>query len=108
MSLKLILRPEAEADALEAYRWYSEQLPGLGDDFLSEVERALETIGANPEASRANFDARLLGVWPRHDHRGRPLNSVVRANAPTLTHSRIVYTMCLCGFPGMKGSVALT
>ena len=52
MSLKLILRPEAEADALEAYRWYSEQLPGLGDDFLSEVERALETIRANPEANR--------------------------------------------------------
>ena len=52
MSLKLILRPEAEADALEAYRWYSEQLPGLGDDFLSEVERAIETVQASPEANR--------------------------------------------------------
>lgn len=50
MSLKLILRPEAEADALEAYRWYSEQLPGLGEEFLAEIDRALETIRANPEA----------------------------------------------------------
>ena len=52
MSLELVIRPEAEADALEAYRWYSEQLPGLGDDFLAEVDRALESIGANPEAHR--------------------------------------------------------
>jgi hypothetical protein len=52
MSLKLVIRPEAEADALEAYRWYSEQLPGLGDDFLVEIDRALESIGANPEAHR--------------------------------------------------------
>ena len=50
MSLELILRPEAEADALEAYRWYSEQLPGLGGEFLAEIDRALESILANPEA----------------------------------------------------------
>ena len=52
MSLELILRPEAEADALEAYRWYSEQVAGLGEDFLAEVERALESIRDNPEANR--------------------------------------------------------
>ena len=52
MSRELLLRPEAEADALEAYRWYNEQLPGLGEDFLTEVDRAIETIRANPEASR--------------------------------------------------------
>lgn len=52
MSLELILRPEAEADALEAYRWYSEQLPGLGEDFLAEIDHALESIRANPEAHR--------------------------------------------------------
>jgi plasmid stabilization system protein ParE len=52
MSLELVLRPEAEADALEAYRWYNEQLPGLGDDFLAEVERTIETIRTNPETNR--------------------------------------------------------
>ena len=52
MSLELILRSEAEADALEAYRWYSEQVPGLGDDFLAEVDRAIEAIRANPESNR--------------------------------------------------------
>jgi toxin ParE1/3/4 len=52
MSLELVIRPEAEADALEAYRWYGEQLPGLGDDFLTEIDRALENIRTNPEAHR--------------------------------------------------------
>lgn len=52
MSRELILRPEAEADALEAYRWYNEQVPGLGEEFLAEIDRALETIRANPEATR--------------------------------------------------------
>ena len=49
MSRELILRTEAEADALEAYQWYNEQLSGLGDDFLAEIDRALDTIQANPE-----------------------------------------------------------
>lgn len=52
MSLELFIRPEAEADALEAYRWYNEQLPGLGGEFLGEIDRALENIRANPEAHR--------------------------------------------------------
>ncbi len=52
MSLELVIRPEAEADALEAYRWYNEQLPGLGDEFLVEIDRALENIRANSEAQR--------------------------------------------------------
>jgi plasmid stabilization system protein ParE len=52
MSLELIIRPEAEADALEAYRWYSDQLHGLGEEFLAEIDRALETIRAHPEATR--------------------------------------------------------
>jgi hypothetical protein len=32
----------------------------------------------------------------------------VRAKACGLTHRRIVYTIRLCGFPGMKGSVVST
>ena len=52
MSRELILRPEAEADALEAYRWYNEQLPGLGEEFLTEIDRAIEIIRTNPEGPR--------------------------------------------------------
>jgi plasmid stabilization system protein ParE len=52
MSVELIIRPEAEADALQAFRWYNEQRPGLGQEFLAEVESAIESIRSNPEASR--------------------------------------------------------
>jgi plasmid stabilization system protein ParE len=48
MKYKLILRQEAERDLAEAYRWYSEKVPGLGSDFLAVVERALESIKENP------------------------------------------------------------
>lgn len=49
MSGQLILRPEAEADALEAYRWYNEQLPGLGEEFLAEIDRAPRLFSPIPK-----------------------------------------------------------
>ena len=52
MSLELVIRPEAEADVLEGFRWYNEQLPGLGQEFLVEIDRALESIQSYPEANR--------------------------------------------------------
>ena len=52
MSRELIIRPEAEAYALQVFRWYNEQLPGLGQEFLAEVESAIEANRAHPEASR--------------------------------------------------------
>jgi toxin ParE1/3/4 len=48
MSYKLILRQEAERDLVEAYKWYEEKIPGLGTDFLAVIDRALESIQANP------------------------------------------------------------
>ena len=52
MSFGLIIRPEAEADVLEAFRWYNEQISGLGQGFLEELEKAFDSIRANPEANR--------------------------------------------------------
>ena len=51
MSFELIIRPEAEADVVEAFRWYNEQLSGLGQEFLEELEKAFDSIRANPEAN---------------------------------------------------------
>ena len=44
MTHPLILRPEAEEDLLDAYRWYEERVPGLGLRFLESVERTLGQI----------------------------------------------------------------
>ena len=48
MNYKLILRQDAEKDLAQAYKWYNENVPGLGSDFLVVVERALESIQDNP------------------------------------------------------------
>jgi len=49
MKRGLFMRPEAESDLRDAYRWYEEQRSGLGDDFLEWVEAALLEIQANPQ-----------------------------------------------------------
>jgi plasmid stabilization system protein ParE len=50
MTHPLILRPEAEKDLLNAYRWYDERTAGLGQRFLESVERTLTQIEREPHA----------------------------------------------------------
>ncbi len=46
----LVFRVAAAADLEDAYRWYERQRKGLGEDFLSAVQVAIETVGSNPKA----------------------------------------------------------
>ena len=46
--MRLVVRPEAEADLLRGYSWYEQQLPGLGVDFLDEVSQCQLTIEQRP------------------------------------------------------------
>ena len=48
MTLELIVRPEAEAEMGEAFDWYEERLPGLGSDFLLNVDATFHAILRNP------------------------------------------------------------
>lgn len=48
MSLKVHLRPEAEADIEDAATWYDRQRKGLGQEFLDDVLVAVDTISENP------------------------------------------------------------
>ena len=50
MSAPVIIEPEAEADLLQAYEWYEQQRPGLGDDFLLCFEAAVALIGERPRS----------------------------------------------------------
>ena len=45
----LIVRPAAAAEIDEAYLWYEAQRTGLGEEFLAEVNGALDTIREMPE-----------------------------------------------------------
>lgn len=48
MTHKLIIQPLAEADLTDAALWYQEQRPGLGEEFMVEVDAAIQRGLANP------------------------------------------------------------
>jgi hypothetical protein len=45
----IVLEP-AKKEMREAYHWYEEQRPGLGDEFLDAVDEAMARIDAFPNA----------------------------------------------------------
>lgn len=49
MMAALIVSPEAQDDVNQAFRWYEEQLPGLGRRFLHYVDEAFQRISKSPE-----------------------------------------------------------
>jgi hypothetical protein len=44
------VHPEAEAEFLDAVRYYQDREPGLGEDFDTEVARAVNDVLWNPDA----------------------------------------------------------
>ncbi len=46
--MKLNIRKEAEQDIQSAITWYNKQQNGLGDQFLSELQRSFDHIVDNP------------------------------------------------------------
>lgn len=50
MNYEVLLRPEAEADIGESYRWYEGQVDGLGEEFLRAVDACISLIQRNPSA----------------------------------------------------------
>ena len=55
MSFRVKNLPPAEQDALEAAIWYEGRQPGLGDEFLTEVDRAVRTLGETALLHRLRF-----------------------------------------------------
>jgi plasmid stabilization system protein ParE len=49
-----ILTP-ADADTVEAALWYDAQLPGLGVEFMAEVNIAAQRLTDSPEIHRVRF-----------------------------------------------------
>ncbi len=50
MTPRLVFRPQAESELLDARGWYEEQRPGLGQTFAAAVDRTLAGIVQNPLA----------------------------------------------------------
>ena len=48
MTPRLFLRPDAKADAREAFAWYEERSTGLGYEFLRALRAALSPLAREP------------------------------------------------------------
>jgi plasmid stabilization system protein ParE len=48
VSLRLIVRPDAEADMATGYDWYEDQREGLGKEFVEEVSTVIAMIQSEP------------------------------------------------------------
>ena len=47
--MRVIYHPDAEAELIEAAKFYEGRVPGLGAQFLSGVDHAISVISAAPE-----------------------------------------------------------
>ena len=41
---RIVINPSAELELRAAAQWYSEREPGLGEEFILEVDRTIETL----------------------------------------------------------------
>lgn len=57
--LELELLFEAEVEFSEAYDWYEEKQPGLGDRFFREVNHYLELVQENPYHYQIRYEGEL-------------------------------------------------
>ena len=48
MSRMLLIRPEAQSEVVNAFDWYQRCVPGLGQEFLSEIDHVMNGIAQNP------------------------------------------------------------
>ena len=48
MKPQIRFRVEARLDIQEAYDWYEERSPGIGDRFLAAEDLCIESVAANP------------------------------------------------------------
>ena len=65
--MRLIYHPDAEAELIEAARYYESQVPALGREFLDAVDRAIGLIQETPERWRViEEDVRhyVMGRFP--------------------------------------------
>jgi hypothetical protein len=49
ISYQLIVRPNAELQAAEAYKWYEEKLAGLGGEFLLSLDASINSVERNKQ-----------------------------------------------------------
>ena len=49
MKYQLFFREEVKEEIASAYKWYEIQKPGLGDEFLDELEKSFNLLKSKPK-----------------------------------------------------------
>ena len=62
---QVVVRPAAAADIEDAYHWYEQQRPGLGEDFLVALRSTLDRVVTHPEAFAVVHRATRRALVPR-------------------------------------------
>lgn len=65
MPHKLIIKPEAELELIEALEWYDEQLKGLVRRLFQEFNDTFNEIASNPE----NFQRKYRNIRIRYTYK---------------------------------------
>ena len=60
MAAELIIAPEAQQDVDEAYCWYEDRRPGLGEEFLGCVDACIQAICRMPIKTHSMLNMLLL------------------------------------------------
>ena len=47
---EVVMRPVAEAEISEAFRWYEDKSGGLGSEFMRALDAAISSVQRNPTA----------------------------------------------------------
>jgi toxin ParE1/3/4 len=82
MSFHLVVRPEVDADLLEAEAWYEGQQAGLGRSFLQAVRTAMAHLGDDPLLYRIQHRRmKVRWIYPRRF----PYRIVFRVIGDTIT-----------------------
>ena len=55
MTRRVLIRAAAEKDLDDAHRWYNNQRPGLGDEFLVSIAEAFTRLEQHPERYRVIY-----------------------------------------------------
>lgn len=62
MKYHLIVRPNAEQQATEAYNWYEQKLTGLGEDFLVCLDTCITFIILNPNIYQKKYKTIRMAI----------------------------------------------
>ena len=68
MTYRIRIRPQAERDVHSTISWYEEQQPGLGRNFISELDAVYERLAANPYFYAAILHGVRRAIMRRFPH----------------------------------------